>query len=45
MTNRDLYPDESYNFVFGLASLQGGTGVFSFCRYAPGFDGTDSTSS
>lgn len=39
MTNKDLYPDESYNFVFGLARLGGGTGVFSFVRYAPSFPG------
>jgi len=33
ITNKDIYPDESYNFVFGLASLGKGTGVFSFCRH------------
>jgi len=29
----DLYPRPSSNFVFGLASLQGRTGVFSFARH------------
>lgn len=38
VTNRDLYPDDSYNFVFGIARLGEGTGVFSFCRYAPDFN-------
>eukprot|EP00486_Rosalina_sp_Unknown_P006106 CAMPEP_0201569730 /NCGR_PEP_ID=MMETSP0190_2-20130828/11575_1 /ASSEMBLY_ACC=CAM_ASM_000263 /TAXON_ID=37353 /ORGANISM="Rosalina sp." /LENGTH=279 /DNA_ID=CAMNT_0047992391 /DNA_START=685 /DNA_END=1524 /DNA_ORIENTATION=- len=34
----DLYPDESWNFVFGEASIQQSVGVFSFARYLPGFD-------
>lgn len=29
----DLYPDESWNFVFGLANLRQSVGVFSFARY------------
>ncbi|MBD5780272.1 hypothetical protein IEN85_12285 [Pelagicoccus sp. NFK12] len=29
----DLYPDESWNFVFGMANLQKSVGVFSFARY------------
>jgi archaemetzincin len=39
VTMEDLYPDESWNFVFGQAMLQGGTGVFSFARYDPTFGG------
>ena len=37
VTNYDLYPKESWNFVFGLASLKDRTGVFSFARYDPSF--------
>ncbi|XP_069055972.1 archaemetzincin-2 [Pleurodeles waltl] len=33
ITMIDLYPRESWNFVFGLASLTEGVGVFSFARY------------
>jgi len=29
----DLYPREEWNFVFGQAQMQNGTGVFSFARY------------
>lgn len=29
----DLYPEESWNFVFGLANLRQSVGVFSFARY------------
>ncbi len=32
-TLSDLYPDESWNFVFGLANLRESVGVFSFARY------------
>ncbi len=32
-TTIDLYPDESWNFVFGLANLRESVGVFSFARY------------
>ena len=35
----DLYPDPSWNFVFGQASPQDGVGVFSFARYDPVFYG------
>jgi archaemetzincin len=35
----DLYPDPSWNFVFGLASPSERVGVFSFARYHPGFYG------
>lgn len=37
VTMEDLYPEESWNFVFGQASLRGGVGVFSFARYDPAF--------
>lgn len=33
ITMIDLYPKESWNFVFGQASLINGMGVFSFARY------------
>ncbi len=33
VTMIDLYPKESWNFVFGQASLQGRVGVYSFARY------------
>ena len=33
----DLYPDDSWNFVFGEASIQDSVGIFSFARYFPGF--------
>jgi archaemetzincin len=39
ITMTDLYPDESWNFVFGQASLSERTGVFSFARYDPAFFG------
>lgn len=39
VTMEDLYPEESWNFVFGQASLRGGVGVFSFARYDPAFFG------
>ncbi|MBL9133402.1 MAG: hypothetical protein JNG86_19480 [Verrucomicrobiaceae bacterium] len=39
VTMEDLYPQESWNFVFGQALLQGGAGVFSFARYDPAFYG------
>jgi len=39
VTMTDLYPQESWNFVFGQAMLQGGVGVFSFARYDPSFYG------
>ena len=37
---RDLYPNPSWNFVFGEASLDDRVGVFSFARYDPAFYGT-----
>jgi archaemetzincin len=42
VTMEDLYPDESWNFVFGQALLEGGAGVFSFARYDPAFYGDTS---
>jgi len=33
----DLYPRDSWNYVFGLASLKNRTGVFSFARYDENF--------
>jgi len=37
LTMVDLYPQESWNFVFGQASLRARVGVFSFARYTPYF--------
>ncbi|KAK2884953.1 archaemetzincin-2 [Channa argus] len=37
ITMIDLYPKESWNFVFGEASLNRGMGVFSFARYDDNF--------
>lgn len=37
VTMVDLYPKESWNFVFGLASLTSAVGVFSFARYTDTF--------
>lgn len=39
ITMVDLYPDPSWNFVFGQASLRERVGVFSFARYDPAFYG------
>ncbi|MCW1915008.1 archaemetzincin [Luteolibacter sp. GHJ8] len=39
VTMTDLYPEEAWNFVFGQASLRERTGVFSFARYHPSWDG------
>jgi archaemetzincin len=39
VTMTDLYPDESWNFVFGQASIRKRVGVFSFARYHPGWRG------
>ncbi len=38
VTMADLYPDESWNYVFGQASLRGGVAVWSFARYFGRFD-------
>ncbi|MDA0767006.1 MAG: archaemetzincin, partial [Verrucomicrobia bacterium] len=39
VTMKDLYPEESWNFVFGQASIRDRVGVFSFARYHPGWVG------
>ena len=39
VTMGDLYPEESWNFVFGQASLRDRVGVYSFARYDPKFYG------
>jgi archaemetzincin len=39
VTPTDLYPEDSWNFVFGQATLVERVGVFSFCRYDPAFYG------
>lgn len=41
ITMMDLYPEESWNFVFGQASLYERTGVFSFARHDPAFFGEE----
>jgi archaemetzincin len=33
VTAVDLYPKESWNFVFGQANIVSGCGVFSFARF------------
>lgn len=43
MTMTDLYPDESWNFVFGQASLRDRVGVYSLFRYFPGYFGGEKT--
>ncbi|KAL6034499.1 hypothetical protein STEG23_006470 [Scotinomys teguina] len=37
ITMIDLYPRDSWNFVFGQASLTDGVGIFSFARYSKDF--------
>lgn len=39
ITMEDLYPEASWNFVFGQASLRERVGVYSFARYDPQFCG------
>jgi len=41
ITLRDLYPEPSWNFVFGQALLADRVGVYSFARYDPRFNGED----
>jgi archaemetzincin len=45
ITMQDLYPEDSWNFVFGQASLRDRVGVYSFARYHPGFYGEAKTDS
>lgn len=44
ITMEDLYPEPSWNFVFGQASLRDRVGVYSFARYDPAFYGDARTS-
>jgi archaemetzincin len=44
ITMEDLYPEASWNFVFGQASLRDLAGVYSFARYDPAFYGEARTS-
>jgi len=39
ITMEDLYPEPSWNFVFGQASLRDRVGVYSFARYDPALYG------
>ena len=39
ITMSDLFADLSWEFIFGLASLERRVGVFSLARYLPGLDG------
>jgi archaemetzincin len=43
ITMMDLYPDPSWNFVFGQASPRDRVGVYSFARYDPRFYGAAPT--
>ena len=43
VTMSDLYPEESWNFVFGEATLEERIGVYSLARYQPGFWGRADT--
>jgi archaemetzincin len=43
VTMADLYPQESWNYVFGEASYKGRIGVFSLARYSPRFWGETET--
>jgi archaemetzincin len=43
ITNIDLYPNPSWNFVFGLANLRQRVGVFSLARYDDDFYGRPPT--
>ncbi|MHC9541212.1 MAG: archaemetzincin [Vulcanimicrobiota bacterium] len=43
VTMSDLYPGDSWNFVFGQASVKERVGVYSLFRYAPGVFGGPET--
>ncbi len=43
VTMTDLYPEESWNFVFGMASFEDRVGVQSFARQDPAFVGDKRT--
>ena len=39
LTMKDLYPGESWNYVFGEATFEQRVGIYSFVRYTPAFWG------
>jgi len=41
VTMQDLYPFDTWNYVFGWANYTSRTGVFSFGRYDPAFNGRE----
>ena len=41
LTAIDLYPDDDWNYVFGMASFRGRVGVYSVARYHPSFHGEE----
>lgn len=41
VTMTDLYPEDSWNFVFGQASIRNRVGVFSFARHHPQWTGQE----
>ena len=43
VTMEDLYPDASWNFVFGQALLEGRVGIYSLVRFYPAFLGQKET--
>ncbi len=43
VTMTDLYPDPTWNFVFGQASLKQRVGIYSFARFDPAFWGNERT--
>jgi archaemetzincin len=43
VTMQDLYPQESWNYVFGQASLKARVGVYSLVRFYPAFWGERET--
>ena len=45
ITMEDLFPGNSWNYVFGWAMYKARTGVFSFLRYDPKFLGRSSSES
>lgn len=41
LCDKDLYPDETYNYVFGQASLKDRVGVWSFARFGNLYNGDE----
>jgi archaemetzincin len=41
VTMEDLYPKASWNYVFGMASLEDRVGIYSLARYDPAFWGDE----